>query len=253
MTIPKIGFLFDVDGTLTYYRGNDSTVDLLIINDLEDIRKRKHPIGLVTGRSVSWVRQVFFEYINDSLKEYIQIFGEFGLVSWHNGKKRKGRISADTKAALTEVKEKITEEICFDRDLEVEVSYQAPQSRALWIEPKEVMLTFRTMPTFGLTIEVYKNLIEPILDDYKDLLKLESNPYAADILPISADKKKAAEKAIKKLDPEKKIQRWYAFGDSESDRKMEEAKGKDVKFYLIPRGDTSKAHYIIQNLLIGKE
>ncbi len=253
MTKPKIGFLFDVDGTLTYYRGNDSIVDLLIINDLEAIRKRKHPLGLVTGRSVNWVRQIFFEHINESLKEYIQIFGEFGLVVWHNGKKRKGRINSDTKNALAEIKKKIIDEICFDRDLETVVSYQAPQKRALWIEPKEIMLTFRTMPTFGLTIEVYQNLIEPIIADYSDLLRLEANPYSADILPISASKKKGAETAIKKLDPDKIVKKWYAFGDSKSDKKMEEAKGSTIDFYLIPRGDTSKAHYIIQNLLIGKE
>ena len=138
---PKIGFLFDVDGTLTYYRGNDSSVDILIINDLETIRKRKHPIALVTGRSVDWVRNVFFEYINDTLKEYIPIFGEFGLVRWFNGKKTKSRINKETKEALVDVKGRIIDKICEDRDLETIESYCEPDQRSLWIEPKEITRT----------------------------------------------------------------------------------------------------------------
>ncbi|NHJ04976.1 MAG: HAD-IIB family hydrolase [Candidatus Heimdallarchaeota archaeon] len=250
---PKIGFLFDVDGTLTYYRGNDSSIDLLIINDLEMIRQKGHPIGLVTGRSVDWVRNIFFNYISPTLREYIQIYGEFGLVSLIDGKKTRRRIGKETREALTSAKEKIIQVICEDRDLEPITSFSAPDRRSLWIEPKEIMLTFRTLPLLGLTSDVFKKLIDPIIKEYSELLKLELNPYAADILPIFANKKTAAEKAIQKLDPDKKIEKWFAFGDSESDKEMGKAKGKKVQFYLIPRGETSRAHYIIQRLLIGKE
>ena len=250
---PNIGFLFDVDGTLTYYRGNDSSIDLLIINDLDMIRKRKHPIGLVTGRSVEWVKNIFFSHINPELKEYIHIHGEFGLTSFVNGKKSKRRIPKEIKEALTVVKKEITEIICDDRQLEAISSYEAPDRRSLWIEPKEIMLTFRTMPYFGLTIDVYEKLIEPVLSDYSELLRLEKNPYAADILPIFANKKEAAKKAIKNLDSDKTIEKWFAFGDSESDQEMSNIRGKDIRFYLVPRGDTSQVHTLIQRALTGKE
>ena len=98
-----------------------------------------------------------------------------------------------------------------------------------------------------------EKLIEPILGNYSDILRLEKNPYAADILPIFANKKEAAKKAIKNLDPDKTIEKWFAFGDSESDKEMSKIRGKNIKFYLVPRGDTSKVHTLIQRTLTGKE
>ncbi|TET30703.1 MAG: HAD-IIB family hydrolase [Candidatus Heimdallarchaeota archaeon] len=251
MTRPKIGFLFDVDGTLTTYHVNDSVIDLLIINDLEMIRKMDFPIGLITGRSVQWVRNYFFNHINDTLKEYIPIFGEFGLVNWYRGKKVRKRISKELRELLRNVKQECSEAICEYRELEPYEDFVQPDQRKLWIEPKEIMITFRTLPLYGLTTEKLLRNIEPIVKEYANELKIIPNPYAIDILPIETSKKTAAEKAIRTLDKEKVVTKWYSFGDSETDREMSYAKNADVNFYKIPRGVTREAHLIIQRLLAG--
>jgi HAD superfamily hydrolase (TIGR01484 family) len=248
---PKIGFLFDVDGTLTTYHANDSVIDLLIINDLELIRRKNFPIGLVTGRSVEWVRNHFFNHVNDTLKEYIPIFGEFGLVNFYHGKKNRKRIDKETRNLLKTVKQKCCETICEYRELEPYEDYVQPSERKLWIEPKEIMITFRTLPLYGITTEKLMKIIEPIVEEYANELKVIPNPYAVDILPVNTSKKTAAEKAIRTLDKEKAVTKWYAFGDSETDQEMGYAKNVDVKFYKIPRGVTREAHQIIQRLLAG--
>ena len=251
MIRPKIGFLFDVDGTLTTYHANDSVIDLLIINDLELIRRKNFPIGLITGRSVEWVRDYFFNHINDTLKEYIPVFGEFGLVNFYKGKKNRKRIDKELKELLRTVKNECSDAICEYRELEPYEHYVQPDERKLWIEPKEIMITFRTLPLYGITTDKLLKNIEPVIKNYGDKLKIIPNPYAVDILPIKTSKKTAAEKAIRTLDKEKQVVKWYAFGDSETDREMSNAKNADVKFYKIPRGVTREAHLIIQRLLAG--
>lgn len=89
------------------------------------------------------------------------------------------------------------------------------------------------------------------MSDYPEL-RLELNPYAVDILPITANKKQAAKKSMKKLDPTNSIERWYAIGDSEADMEMANANRKKVQFHRVPRGDTSTTHIILDNILRGK-
>ncbi len=251
MIRPKIGFLFDVDGTLTTYHANDSVIDLLIINDLELIRRKNYPIGLITGRSVEWVRNYFFQHVNETLKEYIPVFGEFGLVNFYQGKKNRISIDKELKDLLKSVKKECCEAICEYRELEPYEHYLQPNERKLWIEPKEIMITFRTLPLYGITTDKLLRNIEPIVEKYSNYLKIVPNPYAVDILPNKVSKKTAAEKAIRTLDKEKLVTRWYAFGDSETDQEMSNAKNANVKFYMIPRGVTREAHLIIQRLLAG--
>ncbi|NHJ84713.1 MAG: HAD-IIB family hydrolase [Asgard group archaeon] len=251
MIKPEIGFLFDIDGTITTYQRNDSVIDLLIINDLEHIRKKGFPIGFVTGRSVQWVHNVFFNNINELLMNYIPAFCEYGLVNFYQGKKQRRRTNPKIREQLLEVKKRVIETILVDRELELYENYLAPNFRSLWVEPKEIMITFRTLQTYGLTIEVLSRYIEPIIEEYEDL-KLIKNPYAADILPINISKKTAAEKAIQVLDPENKIHRWFAFGDSETDREMVKAKKTSIEFFKITPGITNEAHNIIEDIMIGK-
>jgi len=182
MVIPKVGFLFDVDGTLTYYRGVDSVVDLLLVNDLEKIRKFNHPIWLVTGRSVKWVQEVFFEHLNKDLTSYMNVMGEYGLISNFQGKRKKRRLPKETTDTLQKVQDLSIELLCEARELECIVSEEKPDKRCLWIEPKEVMLTIRTLPFYGLTTELFLRILEPIIEEYKDKLNFASNPYAIDIL-----------------------------------------------------------------------
>ena len=251
MIRPKIGFLFDVDGTLTTFKRNDSVVDLLVVNDLEIIRKNRFPIGLVTGRGVEWVRNYFFNHINETLREYILIFGEYGLVNWYNGKKIRKRIKKETKETMFKAKNEFTKEICEYLELESYIDYTPPDHRYLWIEPKELMITYRSLPNFKLTPERYLKIIQPIIENYSDILKPYLSEQALDILPIKESKKTAAEKAIRVLDPNKEIEIWYAFGDSDSDEEMALAKNGNVKFFRVENGLTSESHRIIQKILAG--
>ncbi|MCF2143840.1 MAG: HAD-IIB family hydrolase [Candidatus Heimdallarchaeota archaeon] len=246
----KIGFLFDVDGTLTTYHRNDSIVDLLLINDLNTIRKRQFPIAFITGRSVTWLQEIFFDHIDPALQEYIFLACEYGLVTYFKGKKRRRRIDQETKHVLSEAKEKIISALCDYKELEVAYSYHAPDFRCLWVEPKEIMITIRTLPLFGLTTEKFLKIIQPIMDNYKDRLRLIPNKYAIDVLPLFATKGNAAKKAIAKLDPEGQIERWFAFGDSSADEEMGLAR-KNIHFYLIPQGLSSETHQLIERALAG--
>ncbi|MHA1737062.1 MAG: HAD-IIB family hydrolase [Candidatus Heimdallarchaeota archaeon] len=252
MVIPKVGFLFDVDGTLTYYRGVDSVVDLLLVNDLEKIRKFNHPIWLVTGRSVKWVQEVFFEHLNKDLTSYMNVMGEYGLISNFQGKRKKRRLPKETTDTLQKVQDLSIELLCEARELECIVSEEKPDKRCLWIEPKEVMLTIRTLPFYGLTTELFLRILEPIIEEYKDKLNFASNPYAIDILPKGINKKIAVEKAIRLSDPNKEIDNWFAFGDSEADYEMGKTKKHSVTYYHVPRDVSPKAHNIIEKVLTGK-
>ncbi|HUT80562.1 MAG TPA: HAD-IIB family hydrolase [Candidatus Bathyarchaeia archaeon] len=252
MSLPKIGFLFDVDGTLTSYRRNDSFIDLLLINDLDLIRKMKCPLGFVTGRSIEWVKNTFFEHVNESLKEYIFVSGEYGLVNFYQGKKAKYRIPKETRELLIKVKGEAIKAICDYKELEPCESYQQPDSRCLWIEPKETMVTIRSLPLFGLTTDKYERIINPIMEQYSDKLKAIPNKYALDILPINISKKIAAEKVVNVLDPKKEVVHWFAFGDSEADREMSYISRKNVNFIMVKQGITSETHYMIEKALAGK-
>ena len=252
MVIPKVGFLFDVDGTLTYYRGIDSVVDLLLVNDLEKIRKFNHPIWLVTGRSVKWVQEGFFELLVFEQTGYMNVMGEYGLISNFQGKRKKRRLPKETTETLQKVRELSIELLCEARELECIVSEEKPDKRCLWIELKEVMLTIRTLPFYGLTTELFLRILEPIIEEYNDKLDFASNPYAIDVLPKGINKKIAVEKAIALSDPTKEIDNWFAFGDSEADYEMGKTKKHSVTYYHVPRDVSPKAHNIIEKVLTGK-
>ncbi|MBN1328412.1 MAG: HAD-IIB family hydrolase [Candidatus Heimdallarchaeota archaeon] len=252
MSLPKIGFLFDIDGTLTSYRRNDSYIDLLLINDLELIRKMNYPLGFVTGRSIDWVKNTFFEFVNKSLQDYIFVSGEYGLVNFYQGKKTKYRILKEIKELLTKVKAEIITAICDYKELIPLESYKQPDHRCLWIEPKEIMVTIRSLPLFGLTTDKYERIVSPIMEQYSDKLKAVPNKYALDILPINISKKIAAEKTVKTLDPNKEIIHWFAFGDSEVDREMGYISKRNVNFLMVKQGNTTETHYLIEKALAGK-
>jgi HAD superfamily hydrolase (TIGR01484 family) len=247
---PKIGFLFDVDGTLTTYKRNDSVIDLLLINDLENIRKKGLPIGFVTGRGVDWVLNHFFQYIDKALKEHTFISGEYGLVNYYDSKKKYRKLPKELQKILANLKKELIEVICDYRQLECIESFVAPDERSLWIEPKERMITFRSLPSYGLTTEKYLRNIEPIVNKYQDELKITSSIYAVDILPMVASKKMAADKAIKALDPNNEVDQWYAFGDSEADEEM--GRLRKVKFIKVEHGETRDTHFLIEKAMFGK-
>lgn len=250
MLTQRTGFLFDIDGTLTTYNNNDSVIDLLLMNDLENIRKRGLPIGLVTGRSINWVLNRFFQHIDGSLKNHFFISGEFGLVNYYKGKKIYRKLPKDLQNLLVKLKKELSDIICEYRELECFESLNNPDGRVLWIEPKERMITFRTLPSFGLTAEKYLRNINPIIEDYSDKFKVVTNKYAVDILPFIASKKLAAEKTIIKLDPNKEILKWYAFGDTEADEEM--GRLRKVDFIKINQGMTRETHYLIEKAVYGK-
>jgi HAD superfamily hydrolase (TIGR01484 family) len=220
------------------------------MNDLENIRKRGLPIGLVTGRSVDWVLSRFFRHIEEPLKIHSFISGEFGLVNYYKGKKIYRKLSKELQNLLINLKNEISEAICEYRELECIESLDNPERRVLWIEPKDRMITFRTLPSFGLTVDKYLRNIEPIIENYSDKVKIVTNRYAVDILPIVASKKLAAQKTITKLDPKKEIQKWYAFGDSEADEEM--GRLRKVNFIKVNQGMTRETHYLIEKAVYGK-
>ena len=244
----QIGFLFDVDGTLTTYHGNDSVIDPDIISVMHMISENQIPIGLVTGRSVTWVQSYFFPYLSRALKESIRISGEFGLVTW-NGKEKQSQVVDNGLASiLKQIQRAVVLKALNEQGLQTIESYSAPEKLCLWIEPKEVMVTFRTLPAYGLTLAKLMALVKPIVTKVTTPVKIEANPAAVDILPSFASKQYGAEEAIKMLDPSGKISHWFAFGDSEADREMEKVRNCKVQFFLVPRGDTKTVHQMIEEL-----
>lgn len=249
MTKETFGFLFDVDGTLTYYQGNDSALDQRLIDDLNYINRKEIPIGLVTGRSVIWVQDHFFSHLTDSLLKEIRIFGEFGLVFWNGEKIEFSKITDDMNLALAQVRKEVIDIFLKEKKLKAIFSYESPNQKCLWIEPKDRMVTFRTLPTFDFSIDNLLEVVEPIVERYSTKLKMHYNPLAIDVIPNFASKQFGAEKAIRALDPNNNIEQWYAFGDSESDKEMSKAKNGSVKFFLVPREATEKVHELIQKIL----
>ena len=79
---PEIAYIFDVDGVLTNLVDRE-VVDESLINEIIKLLENKIPVGLITGRSIPWVRKNVLDILIEKIKhkmdlKRLMVIGEKG-------------------------------------------------------------------------------------------------------------------------------------------------------------------------------
>lgn len=218
----SLGILFDIDGVLTLpntEERNISIIDNKLINFLETLHHQGIYFCFVTGRAYPWVQKFVLSQNNPFLSE-IPIFMEYGLTSLFN---KKLKVSKKARNFRDEFFFPILSSIKYTCDnenilFEITPFVDYPDHGSLWLEKKDGMISIG----FNKLVSVAK--VQEIVDDsvttFTDDIRVVKHHLGCDILPKGWSKEQAAIKALNLLDPDKKIQQWYVFGDNESDKEM---------------------------------
>lgn len=211
-----------MDGVLTLPITEDrkiSVIDQDLLKKLSDLHQQDTKFALVTGRAHPWVKKFLFKERNSFLSE-IPIFMEYGLTSLINNqltisKKAKNFRDEVFFPILSTVKQ-ISKEKGFLFEITPYIYY--PAHGSLWLEEKNVMISIVSNSAISLD-QVHKIVTEAV-EDYIDEIRLINHHLGCDILPKGWSKEQAAIEAYQILDPNKNIEKWFIFGDNESDKEM---------------------------------
>ncbi len=222
MILTSLGILFDIDGVLTLpitEKRKISVIDPELIEYLSNIHQQGIKFSLITGRAYPWVNTFLLSKF-ESFLEDIPIYMEYGLTSLKNGafkvsKKAKSFRDEFFSPILSSIKQNCQEKnIIFE--LKPYIDY--PEHGSLWLEDKKVMISIAS--NASISTETVQDMVIKSCQDYLDNIRIVKHHLGCDILPKGWSKEQAAIEAYQLLDPEKKIDQWYVFGDNESDKEM---------------------------------
>lgn len=238
---PEIAYIFDVDGVLTNLVDRE-VVDESLINEIIKLLENKIPVGLITGRSIPWVRKNVLDILIEKIKhkmdlKRLMVIGEKGgtwLVFDKHGnssfRKAKFYISKRLERNIKRVIEnKYSDVVQFD-------------------DSKRTMITAEMKYGYDLNSftkkqkEMIQDFQKIILDTKIKNLRVESTSIAVDVESIYFAKPFSIEKFLgflrkRKIYPKK----FITFGDSKSDFEMAdelERRGKKVEMIYV--GDREK-------------
>lgn len=244
MKDPKYAWLFDVDGVITDPQAKQ-IVHPEIIGLITKKLLKEEPVGLITGRSVDWLEERILHHFEKEAQNHLSHFfisAETGGV-YGSYKNNKLSISVDEKLKVPDAARKEIKDIA-NKYFPKIMFYDLP---------KKTMATIEVID--GVPIEEFKKL-QPKLDklifkvfqkyNLKKKFKMDSVRLSTDVESIYAGKDLAAKRFLdwlnnKNIKPEK----FYSFGDSNSDVAMAEELYKNklnVTFVFVGE----------PNLLIGK-
>jgi HAD superfamily hydrolase (TIGR01484 family) len=218
----SVACLFDVDGVLTLpitEHRKISIVDPKIVEMLLSLNQNNIKFSLITGRAYPWVNKFLLLEYKERLKN-IPIFLEYGLVS-----------SINNNLIISEKGRKFREDLfepiigsINDQANQLDIYFEStsfvdyPNHGSLWLEEKNCMISIASNKF--ITAEEVQNLVENAIHNYKNSVRFVKHHLGCDILPKGWSKEQAAIESYNLLDPEKKIENWFVFGDNESDREM---------------------------------
>jgi len=211
-----LGFLFDIDGTLSYIRGIVSILRTVVPYLFKFLNEQKYPYSIITGRSCWWVKHFFSQ---NNLNKIINapIACEYGSITYNITKDYK-KYNIKNNEDLTVFRKELIYSL--PNNMSLIKSYTKPHFRCLWEEPKDYIMTLRPIPDLNMPIEKIVEIVEPVFYDFRTKLTLNVSDIAIDIIPKNIDKSFAATNVLKNLKNKDKVKTWIALGDTESDKKM---------------------------------
>ena len=218
----QISFLFDIDGVLTQPITESrkiSVIDPNLINYLNEIHQKGFKFSFITGRAYPWINKFLLFDFSSFLKE-IPIYMEYGLTSYFNDKLTISseavifRNAFSTKI-ISAIQKKCQQDNVFFDSLPY-IDY--PDHGSLWLEEKNGMISI--VSNRKISAEEVQNIVVDSTKGFTNNFRIVKHHLGCDILPKGWSKEIAAEKSYNLLDPDKNIQKWFVFGDNESDREM---------------------------------
>ncbi|MFW9992693.1 MAG: hypothetical protein ACFFD4_11655 [Candidatus Odinarchaeota archaeon] len=248
------GFLLDIDGCITladaaelHAKADPEAVEMLV-----NLFENNHPVALITGRSIGWVRENVFVTYPDQLP--FPVFMEYGWLWWS-----KGKLYMEN----SEFREKMSP---FLRTLERRAASEgiiyhpeprssSPADGGMWNEDKQVMVSIAA--NYNAPKDKVHSLIRGFIND------LDIPPHRVvlhhlglDILPADSSKKAAALNGRNLLDPKHQVKEWFVFGDSKSDKEMVEAfdpATEEVQFINTSKGASKTVKVTLLNYTKPRE
>ncbi len=231
------GYLIHIDGAITReYDAVDPSVDKKLLERLESVTRDSGRVALITGRTESWLDQHLLPLIDGDAN--FLVLGEYGDFrvwrderSWDDDAQEfatryrellKDRIAMSARAHGVGVKKD-------DRDYE-------PKSGELWFAPGVGVLSVRTNPNgyrFGTKLDsdlVYKIVRQAIRESGlpEEEFDRKKTPVSTVISRRGVNLERASRLAIATLDPDDRLEKWYAFG-----RAMDESMAYDPKIEFV--------------------
>jgi HAD superfamily hydrolase (TIGR01484 family) len=228
-----LGFLFDIDGCITPRESKEihSGVDPVLFQWFEKIQRKNWPIAFVTGRAYPFVKKTA-----PKLMEYLCFF-EYGATWIHNGKHFvKPSEKEWREKEIVKLREKI-KEICLKEKvpLTTEELVMAPKDGGMWIEKKETMISVASNTLVEVS-EVQRIVMKAVEELEIKKVRINKHHLGIDLIPEDRSKKEGAEEARKIMDPDKKVSKWFVFGDSDYDKEMVQAfNEEEVEFVLTEK------------------
>ncbi|MHA1168691.1 MAG: hypothetical protein ACTSRU_12765 [Candidatus Hodarchaeales archaeon] len=243
------GFLLDIDGCITLADATElhAKADPEALMMLKTLYHHRHPVALITGRSMGWVSENVLDTIDQPIM--FPIFMEYGWLWFWKGKLNimDNTFRDDMNPFFDKLKESASEQgigYCSEK-----VS-KSPDTGYMWNEDKKVMISIAAN-TLVPAKKVHE-VIKAVLVTLKDIppYRLVPHHLGIDILPRDSSKKNAALHAREILDKNKLVKKWFIFGDSESDTEM--VKAFDPAFENAEFINTrEKASLTVKRLLRG--
>ena len=248
-----LGYLCDVDGTITTRYGEDSPVDRRVIERFPDILKGGGRIAIITGRSEWWLD----EHVIPLLKEYkllrrVLVLGEYIYFKISGGRRSWDPSVNEFKKDREAIKRKIAELSQPNIPTSLTDARYAPETGELWFEPGVGILSVRTNPhnsavDSDFVYDVTKRACNQ-LGFRGSALDIKKSPIATVVSRPEAHKGNSARIALEILDPENKVERWYAFGDSDMDERMVEASPGKIHYVSVKGMASSGVLEFLDNL-----
>ena len=214
--------LFDIDGVLTLPITDQrkiSIIDPHIIEILHNFHQQDIKFSLITGRAFGWVEKFLLHDYRSFLHD-IPIFTEYGLASFISNKLKVSKKAKEFRDEFFFPIMSSIKQICQEKNLffEMKAFVDYPDHGSLWLEEKKGMISIASNTL--ISPEQVHDIIGKAVTEYSNEIRIINHHLGCDILPKGWSKEQAAIKSYKLLDSEKKVDKWYVFGDNESDKEM---------------------------------
>ena len=220
----SIGFLFDIDGVLTFPVNPSfpkSHIDHETVSSIALLLEHKFNVAFATGRSWCWIKSNLVDLFPVGFFDRIPIFLEYGLVYWWHkeftftpeGTYFRKNFVPSIFAMIAHIYCSIG--ILFNPN---KVWCDYPDHGSLWIEDKVAMLSIAANK--NISAEEVHTIVKELPSYVKDSVRIIYHHLGVDILPSGWSKSKAAYKCKELLTDDSNNNFWYVFGDNVSDKEM---------------------------------
>lgn len=217
----SFGIIFDIDGVVTLPITEERKISLPdpeLFSLIKKLSESNVFISFITGRAFLWFKDFILPQIEKNNFKY-SCFLEYGLVSYNNNELI---VSSSGKAFrrkffdmfLNKIESKAKELKIYFEKSKFYVDY--PKHGSIWVEKKNCMISIIANEKIS-TAKVHE-LVEGAIKSDLNEIRFIKHHLGCDILPKGWSKEQGA---INVRDLTKdRIDKWYVFGDNESDKEM---------------------------------